>query len=157
MRTISEPERRTLKAATDGAYVLSGGISRILDFTRVSTSQLSKYASFGDDNADSFVPIDVAIEIDRAAKSPVIVKEMAALLGYSLIPLRTGCDKSEYQAVTEADGYRALKETMDVVQAVIDARADGWIDAADRKNVLKEIREAIRELEGLEKALEVNS
>lgn len=157
MRTISEPERRTLKAATDGAYVLSGGISRILDFTRVSTSQLSKYASFGDDNADSFVPIDVAIEIDRAAKSPVIVKEMAALLGYSLIPLRTDSEKSEYQAVTEADGYRALKETMDVVQAVIDARADGWIDAADRKNVLKEIREAIRELEGLEKALEVNS
>ncbi|WP_273794341.1 phage regulatory CII family protein [Brucella intermedia] len=157
MRTISEPERRTLKAATDGAYVLSGGISRILDFTRVSTSQLSKYASFGDDNADSFVPVDVAIEIDRAAKSPVIVKEMAALLGYGLIPLRPDSDQSEYQAVTEADGYRALKETMDVVQAVIDARADGGIDAADRKNVRKEIREAIRELEGLDKALEVNS
>ncbi|KAB2769513.1 hypothetical protein F9K84_09685 [Brucella anthropi] len=157
MRTISEPERRTLKAATDGAYVLSGGISRILDFTRVSTSQLSKYASFGEDNIDSFAPIDVAIEIDRAAKSPVIVKEMAALLGYGLTPLRSDSDKSEYQAVTQADGYRVLKETMDVVQAVNDALADGGVDAADRKNVRKEIREAIRELEGLEMALEVNS
>lgn len=156
MRTISEPERRTLKAATDGAYVLSGGISRILDFTRVSTSQLSKYASFGEDNIDSFAPIDVAIEIDRAAKSPVIVKEMAALLGYGLTPLRSDSDKSEYQAVTQADGYRVLKETMDVVQAVNDALADGGVDAADRKNVRKEIREAIRELEGLEMALEVN-
>ena len=155
MRTISDQERRTLKAATDGAYVLSGGISRILDFTRVSTSQLSKYASFGDDNADSFVPIDVAIEVDRAAKSPVIVKEMAALLGYELAPKRQAVDFDSVLPVTQADGYRVLKETMDVVQALNDALADSRIDAADFKKIDKELLEAIRELENVRNALAV--
>ena len=155
MRTISDQERRTLKAATDGAYVLSGGISRILDFTRVSTSQLSKYASFGDDNADSFVPIDVAIEVDRAAKSPVIVKEMAALLGYELAPKRQAVDFHSVLPVTQADGYRVLKETMDVVQALNDALADSRIDAADFKKIDKELLEAIRELEKVRNALAV--
>jgi len=155
VRTISDQERRTLKAATDGAYVLSGGISRILDFTRVSTSQLSKYASFGDDNADSFVPIDVAIEVDRAAKSPVIVKEMAALLGYELAPKRQAVDFDSVLPVTQADGYRVLKETMDVVQALNDALADSRIDAADFKKIDKELLEAIRELENVRNALAV--
>ncbi|MBK3745837.1 hypothetical protein G3A39_42530, partial [Paraburkholderia aspalathi] len=87
MRTISDIEQRTLKSATDGAYVLSGGISRVLDFTRVGTASLSKYASFNDEFRESFIPIDVAIEIDRRAKTPTIVKEMAALLGYELRPI----------------------------------------------------------------------
>jgi hypothetical protein len=156
LRTISDPERRTLKAATDGAYVLSGGISRILDFTRVSTSQLSKYASFGEDNVESFAPIDVVIDIDRAAKSPVIVKEMAALLGFGLIPLRVGEHAGEQQSVTEADGYRVLKETMDVVQAINDGLSDNKIDASDRKRIGKELLEAIRELEALQRALAVD-
>lgn len=156
MRTISEPERRTLKAATDGAYVLSGGISRILDFTRVSTSQLSKYASFGEDNIESFAPIDVVIEIDRAAKSPVIVKEMAALLGFGLEPLRSAEPEGTPQAVSEATGYRVLKETMDVVQAINDGLSDNKIDAADRKRIGKELLEAIRELEALQRALAVD-
>ncbi|KAB2665175.1 hypothetical protein F9K91_10595 [Brucella tritici] len=156
MRTISEPERRTLKAATDGAYVLADGISRILDFTRVSTSQLSKYASFGEDNIESFAPIDVVIEIDRAAKSPVIVKEMAALLGFGLAPLSSGGRADAQQSVTEADGYRVLKETMDVVQAINDGLSDNKIDAADRKRIGKELLEAIRELEALQRALAVD-
>lgn len=153
MRTISEPERRTLKAATDGGCVLAGGISRILDFTRVSTSQLSKYASFGDENADTFAPIDVAIEIDRAAKSPVIVKEMAGLLGYDLTPKLQAPVNVSDQPVTLADGYRVLKETMDVYQALNEALADGRIDAADSKKLDKELLEAIRELEALRNAL----
>lgn len=155
MRTISEPERRTLKAATDGGCVLSGGISRIIDFTRVSTSQLSKYASFGEENADTFAPIDVAIEIDRAAKSPVIVKEMAGLLGYDLTPRLQSSSEVSHGPVTLADGYRVLKETMDVVQALNDALSDGRIDAADAKKLEKELLEAIRELEFVRNALAV--
>ena len=155
MRTISEPERRTLKAATDGGCVLSGGISRIIDFTRVSTSQLSKYASFGEENADTFAPIDVAIEIDRAAKSPVIVKEMAGLLGYDLTPRLQLSSEVSHGPVTLADGYRVLKETMDVVQALNDALSDGRIDAADAKKLEKELLEAIRELEFVRNALAV--
>ena len=158
MRTISEPERRTLKAATDGAYVLSGGISRILDFTRVSTSQLSKYSSFGEDNTDSFAPIDVAIEIDRAAKSPTITKEMAALLGFELVPVGIRSDIAASPApITEKDAMRILKEGMDVSQAIVDALTDNRIDAAERKNIGKEAHELIRVMEDLVRRLEAGT
>lgn len=158
MRTISEPERRTLKAATDGGYVLSGGISRILDFTRVSTSQLSKYASFGEDNADSFAPIDVAIEIDRAAKSPTITKEMAALLGYELVPVGVRRDIAASAApISEKDAMRIMKEGMDVSQAIIEALTDNRIDAAERKNIGKEARELMRVMDDLVRRLEAGT
>ncbi|MGH6773100.1 phage regulatory CII family protein [Brucella tritici] len=158
MRTISDPERRTLKAATDGAYVLSGGISRILDFTRVSTSQLSKYASFGEDNTDSFAPIDVAVEIDRADKSPTITKEMAALLGFELVPVGIRSDIAASPApITEKDAMRILKEGMDVSQAIVDALTDNRIDAAERKNIGKEARELIRVMEDLVRRLEAGT
>lgn len=152
MRTISEQEQRSLKAATDGAYVLGGGISCILPFTRVGVSTLSKYASFNDEHHDSFMPIDVVIEVERRAKSPVIVRQLAALLGYELAPCKRS-DVSLAGAVTEADAHRVLKEAMDVAQAIINAREDNRIDAAERKIIDKELVEAIRALEDVRRAL----
>lgn len=152
MRTISEQEQRSLKAATDGAYVLGGGISCILPFTRVGVSTLSKYASFNDEHHDNFMPIDVVIEVERRAKSPVIVRQLAALIGYELAPCKRS-DVSLGGAVTEADAHRVLKEAMDVAQAIINARKDNRIDAAERKIIDKELVEAIRALEDVRRAL----
>lgn len=151
MRTISEQEQRSLKAATDGAYVLGGGISCILPFTRVGVSTLSKYASFNDEHHDSFMPIDVVVEVERRAKSPVIIRQLAALVGYELVPCKR-YDESA-RAVTEADAHRVLKEAMDVAQAIIAAREDNRIDAAERKIIDKELVEAIRALESVRRAL----
>nr|WP_278520099.1 phage regulatory CII family protein [Brucella anthropi] len=158
MRTISEQEQRSLKLATDGAYILAGGISNILPFTRVGTSTLSKYASESDDFRENFIPIDVAIEVDRRAKSPLIIRNAAALLGYELVPAQSQSSNSSPRApITEIDAHRVMKETMDVAQAIIEARKDDRIDAADRKIILKEAREAIRELERLVLGLEVEA
>ncbi len=156
MRTISEQEQRSLKLATDGAYILAGGISNILPFTRVGTSTLSKYASESDDFRENFMPVDIAVEVDRRAKSPLIIKKAAELLGYELVPSRSfSSDADPLAPITEADAHRVMKETMDVAQAIIEARKDDRIDAADRKIILKEAREAIRELERLVCGLEV--
>nr|WP_210282389.1 phage regulatory CII family protein [Mesorhizobium sp. RMAD-H1] len=144
-----------MKAATGGAYELAGGISRILDFTRVSTSPLSKYASFGEEHAESFAPIDVAIEIDRRAKSPVIVKEMAALLGYQLTPVTAqAADKTP---LTEMDAHRVLSETMDLSRAILDALLDGRIDALERKTIAREARETMRAIESVLARIEVQA
>lgn len=151
MRTISEQEQRSLKAATDGAYVLGGGISCILPFTRVGVSTLSKYASFNDEHHDSFMPIDVVVEVERRAKSPVIIRQLAALVGYELVPCKRYDEPA--RAVTEADAHRVLKEAMDVAQAIIAAREDNRIDAAERKIIDKELVEAIRALESVRRAL----
>ena len=148
MRTISEQEQRSLKSATDGAYALAGGISNILPFTRVGTSTLSKYASFNDEHHDSFMPLDVAIEVDRKAKSPTIIKQAAELLGYELVAANAVID-GDHAPLTAMDAHRVMSETMDVSQAVLAALADGRIDAGERKTIAKEAREAMRALQDL--------
>ncbi|MCD4511516.1 hypothetical protein LQT97_09725 [Brucella pseudogrignonensis] len=154
MRTISEQEQRSLKSATDGAYALAGGISNILPFTRVGTSTLSKYASFNDEHHDSFMPLDVVIEVERKAKSPTIIKQAAELLGYELVPMAAREDGGDNHALTAMDAHRVMSETMDVSQAVLTALEDGRIDAGERKLIAKEAREAMRALEDLLRKVE---
>ena len=149
MRTISEQEQRSLKSATDGAYALAGGISCILPFTRVGTSTLSKYASFNDEHHDSFVPLDVAIEIDRKAQTPTIIRQAAALLGFDLVSASDLQGDENNSLVTAMDAHRVMSETMDVSQAVLTALDDGRIDAGERKLIAKEVREAMRALQDL--------
>ena len=146
MRTISEQEQRSLKAATDGAYVLGGGISCVLPFTRVGVSTLSKYASYNDEHHDSFIPVDVAIEIDRRAKTPVIVRAMAALLGFDLVPVSSNVRDipASPAPLSEKDALRVMSESMDVSQAILRALDDNRIDALERKGIAKELRESIR-------------
>lgn len=148
MRTISEQEQRSLKSATDGAYALAGGISNILPFTRVGTSTLSKYASFNGEHHDSFMPIDVVIEVERKAQTPTIIRQAAALLGFDLVAVSSVQD-GDVQAVTAMDAHRVMSETMDVSQAVLTALEDGRIDAGERKIIAKEVREAMRALQDL--------
>lgn len=154
VREITEKEQRTLKQVTGGAYTLAGGITCILPFTRIkASSTLTGYASLNEEDDDSFIPIDIVIDVSRRANSPFIIKEMAAMLGYGLVPMAEPGGVS--QAVTEAAGYRVMKETMDVVQAIHDGVARNSLDAADRKRIGKEILEAMRELESLQRALAV--
>ena len=155
MRTISEQEQRSLKSATDGAYMLSGGISCIVPFTRVGVSTLSKYASFGEEHADSFMPIDVVIEVDRRAQTPTIIKAAAGLLGYELVPASSASGKSSDSApLTEMDAHRVMSEAMDVSKSIVTALEDGRIDAGERREITKEVREAIRALENVLRRLE---
>lgn len=154
MRTISEQEQRSLKSATDGAYALAGGISNILPFTRVGTSTLSKYASFNDEHHDSFMPIDVVIEVERKAKTPTIIKQAAALLGYELVAAAVSHGDEPHAPLTEMDAHRVMSEAMDVSRALLPALDDGRIDAGERKLISKEVREAMRALDDLLKRVE---
>lgn len=154
MRTISEPEQRTLKSATDGAYELAGGISRIIDFTRVGTAQLSKYASFNVEYRESFIPVDVAIEVDRRAKTPTIVKEMAALLGYELVPMQGQFDPA-IGGLTEMDAHKVVSGGLDLARTILDALLDGHIDPLERKRIIKDARENHRAIDLVLQRLEV--
>lgn len=149
MRTISEQEQRSLKSATDGAYALAGGISNILPFTRVGTSTLSKYASFNDEHHDSFMPIDVVIEVERKAQTPTIIRQAAALLGFELVAAKSVQGDELHAPITEMDAHRVMSETMDVSRAVLAALEDNRVDAGERKLIAKEVREAMRALQDL--------
>ncbi len=144
MRTISEEETRSLKGATEASYTLGGGVRCFELLTRVNASSLSKYSSFNDENATSLIPVDVAVEADRQAKSPVITAAMARLLGYRLVP-----DEADQVRgpVTEQDAHNVLRESMDVSRAILDALLDKHVDSLERKRIAKEAREAIRAIE----------
>jgi len=146
MRTISEMETRSIKAATDAAYMLGGGVTAFPDLTRVNVSTLSKYASFNDEYRESLIPCDIAIEADRRAQSPVILTAMARLLGYRLVR----DDEAEARRpATLTDVMKTYSESADVIREANKALADGKVDDADRKAVLPEIDEAIRALQQL--------
>lgn len=150
IRTISDEEIRILKGDTEGSYKLGGGVTGFENFTRVSVGKLSEYASFDERYEKRLIPVDVAIEADRRAKSPVIVKSMARMLGYDLVPIGA---RSPGRQVTEHDALRVVLEVQDVARAIKDAREDGDVDALDRKTIRKELREAMRALEEVERAL----
>jgi hypothetical protein len=148
VRTISDEEIRSLKGATDASYKLGGGVTDFPLLTRVNVSTLSKYASFNDENGDSLIPIDVAIEADRRAKSPVIVAAMARKLGFKLVVDDEA--QAEARPINDSDLLDLMAEMNDVFTVVREAKATGTLGtAAVTKRISKEVHEAIRELKEL--------
>lgn len=148
MRTISDEERRELKSATETSYKLGGGVTDFPHLTRVNVSTLSKYASFNDENQENFIPIDIAIEADRRAKSPIVVSAMARKLGYRLVV--DDEVQQERRAICQSDSIDLMTEVMDVIRVVKEAEETGTLGtAAVAKRITKEAHEAIRELKEL--------
>jgi hypothetical protein len=131
-RKISEEERNDLKAVT--RHTLD--IARPTKFelvTRVKAPALTNYGSASE--PDSFMPIDIAVEICRDTGLPMIIEEMARLCGFRLVPL----DPEEAGAIDIDDVTDAHKETSEAVTAIAQlARGTGSARA-----VIKEIDESV--------------
>ncbi|MGM4909144.1 phage regulatory CII family protein [Rhizobium sp. 768_B6_N1_8] len=155
MRTISEVDIRAIKAATEAAYTLGGGVTAFPDLTRVNVSTLSKYASFNDEYRESVIPCDIAVEADRRAKSPVIVSAMARQLGFRLVP--DAPEIAETGSPSENDALRVMSEASDVLKEILRAREDGNVDALDKKRIAKELHELIRAAESVLAKVEVTA
>lgn len=150
MRLISDESITLLKGATDACYRLGRGVTSFALLTRVGVSALSNYARLGDRRADgrheyieTMIPVDIAVEADTRAGSPIITGEMARQLGYRLEPLAEQVVVSEMM-LSEADALRIMDEA---TQLWIVARAafhDGRIDALEKKQLSLKIRELIR-------------
>lgn len=146
MRTISDKQGLTLKAATRRALDQAGGGDAFQHVTRVRANALSSYASANEEKADKFVPIDVAVECDIEANSPIIVSAMATMLGYKLVPCDAVAATEVREAVTARDALRIAREAADVVRAIDDATEDDRVDARERKDINREIEDLIKVL-----------
>nr|WP_153443282.1 phage regulatory CII family protein [Sinorhizobium terangae] len=141
----------SLKGATEASFVLGKGLTSFASFTRVGVSTLSKYASGSEEFRDNVIPVDIAVEADRRAGSPIIIGEAARQLGYGLTPL---AGQVQGKPLTEAAALKVMHEANDVSRAIVAAIADGRIDALDRKKIAHEAREAIRSLQEVLASLE---
>ncbi|WP_414832166.1 hypothetical protein [Afifella sp. YEN Y35] len=150
-RPTSLADRARLKSATDRALREAGGAECVQHATRVRHPALSKYASSGDDFADRFMPLDIALDVDRAAGRPIILATLAALQGYELRPF------GESEEAPRPDWSALLagvtRETAEASVALLEALSDGKIDTRERKHCLVEVEEASHALLRLQKRL----
>lgn len=151
MRLISIENVLNLKGAADASFRLGGGVTSFALLTRVVVSTLVKYATRGEHRQDgehehdkTLIPVDIAVEADLRAGSPIITGEMARQLGYRLEPID---GESAGRRLTEEDAHRVLAATMDVSRAILEAKADGKVDFREWEIIEREVREAIRALE----------
>lgn len=142
-RKTTEDERNELKAITRHALAIARPTKFEL-VTGVDAAQLSKYGS--NSHPDAFMRIDVAVELCRDIGAPLIVEEMARLLGYRLVTAEAG----ETGKVDAADLAEVHRETSDVVQVLAAALPDG-IDAGEKRVIRKEISEGITALHKLDR------
>lgn len=136
-RLATDAERRHLKAMTLQAVHSVGGGDAFEPATRVKQGALSKYGS--NSFPEHFIPLDVALELDRLSGSPVLIGACARMLGYRLVPAGSSADDD----LSLADAQSVAKETGDVVNLLLTLLTKGKpLDAADRRAVLKEVSEA---------------
>ncbi|MUZ53057.1 hypothetical protein GOZ97_07565 [Agrobacterium vitis] len=85
MRAINKDQAAALKGATRRAVQMAGTAECFQHTTRVGKAPLSNYASTSEDNAEKFMPLDIVLEADLEAGSPVITEQLARLQGYRLV------------------------------------------------------------------------
>lgn len=153
MRTISDKQGMTLKAATRRSLDQAGGGDAFQHVTRVKANALSSYASANEEKGSTFMPVDVAVECDMEANSPIIVSAMAAMLGYKLAPCDEGRASKNRETVTARDALRIAREAADVVRAIDEATQDDHIDARERRDINGEIDELVKVLQCVQRRI----
>lgn len=151
MRSISDKEALTLKAGFRRSLDQAGGGDAFQHATRMKAANLSKCGSANEDNMDKFVGIDVAVECDREAGSPIIVGAMAAMLGFQLVP--AGQDVSGAAAITHRDALTISNEAADVVRTITEALEDGKVDLYERDQIVNQADELIKALHAIVKRI----
>jgi len=136
VRVISERDLKKLKAATRFSVDGAGGSEEFQKATRVRQGQLSKYGLAGDEHMETFMPIDVAVEADLEAGSPVITEMMAKLQGYRLV--RDEAEAPE-AGLTHRDISALNAEVGDVTRLAIEALDDGKVDAREKRDLMREL------------------
>lgn len=140
MRSISDKQSLALKAATRRALDLAGGGDNFQHVTRIKAGNLSKYGSPNDDNADKFMPIDVAVEADQEAGAPIILTAMAEMIGYRVVAA-TGPQAVAPLPVTIKDALKIVHDAADVARALSAALENDHIDQAEQREITREADE----------------
>lgn len=140
-RASTEHERLTLKAAVARALKMAGGAASFQHVTRLHESNLSRAAS--PQAEDQHLPLDVVLDLDREAQAPVVLSELARLIGYQVKPLAAAGEVSD---IGVGDVTRLMGATHKAASAVMGAIEDGQILPHEAKAVCTDIDKAIREL-----------
>ncbi|NVN44827.1 hypothetical protein HW537_13060 [Asaia siamensis] len=124
-----------IKTGTQAAVRAVGGVEAAASITRVGATQISNYQTRTN---PLVVPVDIAVELDRCAQQPLILSVMAAIEGYTLIPIAFG---DGCAATAMGDVASSASGTM---TAAIKALSDGKIDRAEAQDLSHRLNDLIR-------------
>lgn len=148
MRAITHHIATALKDATRRSIKAAGGPESFQHVTRVRQGRLSCYGLTGEDYEADFIPLDVALEADLEAGSPIITSELARLLGYRMVPAEA---EPRVSSLTHRDVSRLSLEFDDVRRAAAEALEDDHVDHGERRAIRRqvdELKKALAEFEG---------
>ncbi|TCT29611.1 hypothetical protein [Martelella mediterranea] len=144
-RLLTQKAVDGLRETSRRAVVQGGGPEKFQHSTRLNQSQLSKCWTHVHDpsrKSQQVMAIDVAVEADMEAGAPVILGEMARLEGYRLE--RDDFEESGKGGLGIADigtfqaAFHALSQSM------MDAAADGKVDAREAADILEHFAKFLR-------------
>ncbi|MBN9243964.1 MAG: hypothetical protein J0I98_14325 [Mesorhizobium sp.] len=145
---LTTPEDRLrIKARTEQLIKLAGGPGVFQHVAGVPTDMLSKYGSRSEPN---FINAAVVIALDRQLDAPLMVAELAAMLGYRLVPIDAG-DGDE--RVTLSDVTDLQRADGDTAVTLMEALEDGVIDIGERRKGRATIARQIAKLQHIDRKL----
>lgn len=139
-RSSTEQDRLSIKASVSRALKMAGGAASFQHSTRLHESNLSRDAS--PQGEDHHLPLDVALDLDRECGAPVILSEMARLLGYRLAPMRS----ETMSDIALTDISRLMSASHKTNASLLAAIEDNTVTPSEAKSVAKDIDATIREL-----------
>lgn len=137
-----------LKVATRRLIEACGGVESAAELCRVKKSSLSEYENR---NSDTFMPIDVALDLESFAGEPFVTRALAEETGQTVTQKDFG--EGETPSCLALAVGSIARESADVVASLADALADGVLTDQERETVLTECREAARVLANVERIL----
>lgn len=123
-----------LKRHTE-ALIKTLGYARACDVAGRSKATLGRYASLSDEDADRYIPVNLAVELEVYAGAPFVTKAMAELQGHNLEFGEAGSDRpgglnSDVIALSERFANLMAKYNQSI--------ADGVISLNETKKLLNE-------------------
>jgi hypothetical protein len=122
-RSVSAADLAALKSATRSLVDALGGAHDAAKCTRVSAAMISNY---GNQNDPSFMPIDVAVDLEARVGEPFVTRVM------EMMARRSARERAETYFKHMGDTGRASAAVM---KAMADALEDGHADAHDRRTM----------------------
>ncbi len=119
------------------------------EVTRVGQQAISDYGSTAPENADKHMPIDVLLDLTRASGDFGLLKHIAESVDCLLVPMPEGFAD---HCLVRGMG-RSAKEFGEVMVHAAEAMADGVVTAAEARQLMLEIREAMIELASMAQAV----
>lgn len=150
MRQLNRDEYMLLKAATRSLIKSCGGLEAAAMITRVGVTILSDYGNV--EKAECFMPIDVAMDLQRETQCAPVTEALAALCGGAFVPKG---DPKECEAGQSSKTDRAgcgglmaatadiMAETSEVMGSVAAALRDGRLNNRERQAMVRQVQDII--------------